>query len=148
MRASLAKFIYFTPIVATVIIYFSVIRTLPQPLVVAPEHELILKETTPISINLSEARDLIGHAAMYTLLTLAIYVDLFRNKTDRRKSIIISLITPILFGGIMELVQQYFFPPRSAELTDFIADSLGTIVGIAIIILFNRHMQNKGKASV
>lgn len=48
---------------------------------------------------------------------------------------IILLILIIGFGLLIELLQQYVFIKRSAELNDFIADCIGTI--IAFITFFN-----------
>lgn len=127
------KYLYLSPIVAIVIIYFSVIKSLPEPLQVAPEHEFVLKEATPITMNLSETRDMVGHALMYTLFSLAIFIDLTWRGILKKKAYIACIVVPIIFGGAMELIQQYFFPPRSAEWIDFFSDSFGVLIALLLI---------------
>ena len=51
-----------------------------------------------------------------------------------------AIAISVAYGGVIELVQP-FFPPRTCDLLDFIADSAGAIVGFVItdIIWIQAH---------
>lgn len=127
------KFIFISPLVLITIIYFSIIKTLPDAISIAPEHEEIYYEASEITLTTSSCRDLIGHFSMYMILSASVFFDLYiRDK----KGIILfwgALAFPILFGGAMELTQKYFFPPRNAEWSDFLTNTTGSILGFLVI---------------
>ena len=58
------------------------------------------------------------------------------NKTYRTKALKRTCIVSIAFGGITELMQEYLVPTRTGDWFDFIADSIGTLIGISIFWLF------------
>lgn len=71
------------------------------------------------------------HGILYFTLTSATMFELFKmNKfTQGRLSLVWAIILPILFGGAMELAQLYWIVGRSAEWSDFAANSAGVICG-------------------
>jgi VanZ family protein len=50
-----------------------------------------------------------------------------------------GLLIPVIYGGVIELLQKYYFPTRSAELGDWIADILGSLVATVIAVIFLRR---------
>ncbi len=66
------------------------------------------------------------------------------NQRMSGKALLLTAFTAIAisvaYGGVIELVQP-FFPPRTCDLLDFIADSAGAIVGFVItdIIWIQAH---------
>jgi VanZ family protein len=38
-----------------------------------------------------------------------------------------GLIYPIVYGGVIELLQENFFPPRTGDWSDWVADALGSV---------------------
>jgi VanZ family protein len=89
-----------------------------------------LKKLPPINIlNF----DKIVHMLMYSLLTAIIIYDL-KNKIAKsayRKTFITTVfLYSIIFGGIVEIMQETWFYPRSAEWIDWIADIIGALIGI------------------
>ena len=44
----------------------------------------------------------------------------------------LAIIMPIVYGGVIELMQEAYFQPRTAEWGDWIADILGTFVAYFI----------------
>ena len=52
-----------------------------------------------------------------------------------------GFLLPVLYGGVIELMQKYFFASRSAEWGDWIADLLGSLCATLIIIIFFRKQR-------
>jgi len=48
---------------------------------------------------------------------------------------IIVIALPIFYGGVLELVQEYFFPPRTGDWFDFLADTAGVLLGYFLLKL-------------
>ncbi|HOU98818.1 MAG: VanZ family protein [Ignavibacteria bacterium] len=74
--------------------------------------------------------DKIIHFIWYYVLYISWY-SYFLKKNVRFIKIryrLFLIITIICFGWVIELFQQYVFIKRSAELNDFIADSMGVIM--------------------
>ena len=57
------------------------------------------------------------------------------NQRKSGKKLLLTAFTAVVissaYGGVLELVQP-FFPPRTCDLLDFIADTAGAIVGFVI----------------
>lgn len=83
--------------------------------------------------------DKIVHALMYSVLTFVLFYD-FKSVNQykiRSKYIFLILCSiPILYGGFIEFVQHFFFPPRQAEWLDWFADIFGTILGALPAFIF------------
>ena len=56
---------------------------------------------------------------------------------------IVCLLIPILYGGIIEILQENFFQPRTGEWFDWLADIIGVILGFAITIFFRNIWSRK-----
>ena len=75
--------------------------------------------------------DLVNHVIAYCALTGLASV---RRRTLRGVGLVVILV--IGFGGLIELVQPYF--GRANDLSDFIANSVGTLVGASIATIVRR----------
>lgn len=92
------------------------------------------------------------HLVMYAGLSLVIMAEMNKKKvihffiktTDKRTKAITTkkvmalaaVVMPMLMGGAIELVQAYCTGGRrSGEWLDFVADSLGVVIGAAIGML-------------
>ena len=78
-----------------------------------------------------EGMDKVVHFFLYALLSLAICRDFFRQSVafSSRKMVIWAIILPILYGGLIEILQENFFPPRTGEWGDWFANILGVLAG-------------------
>ena len=91
--------------------------------------------------------DKIAHLLLFATFAFASlwgYRHLFFNVNyphRKRLFIIISLIS-ILYGGLTELLQKHLFINRYCNLYDFIADTIGCLLGI---FLFHFLVQKKIK---
>lgn len=63
-------------------------------------------------------------------------ISILSSKQD-----VILVLSGILYGGSLELMQSYFYTDRSGSWFDFLANSLGTIAGI---YFFKKLFDEKG----
>lgn len=82
--------------------------------------------------------DKLVHLGMYFCFAFFLYLDsVKKNKAFCVVSLAaISILIPSLLGGIIELLQSNFFPPRTAEWADFIADFLGSVLAFLLLHLY------------
>ena len=73
-----------------------------------------------------------GHMLAYTCLSAIFLWDLTRAHAPRVRKYILVVVLPILYGGLIEILQEYFFPPRAGEWLDWLADIVGTVIGIGL----------------
>ena len=90
--------------------------------------------------------DKVAHLLMYaTFAFLCIwgYRQPYQERGDqyRRKALIITCIISIAYGGITELMQEFFIHSRTGSWYDFLADAIGILLGISIF----QHFFRKGK---
>lgn len=88
--------------------------------------------------------DKIVHVALYVFLTIVLIFD-FRshNKFSKNNSIYIvqCILFPIILGGCIEIAQDKWFYPRTAEWVDWFADILGVSIGLLITHFHKRKIQ-------
>lgn len=82
--------------------------------------------------------DKIVHFGMYTVLSFAACYDRRTIVVQSWRQTLPVIILSILYGIIMELLQEYFFPPRTGSVLDCLANSVGSIAGSGLFLLFNR----------
>ena len=78
------------------------------------------------------------HLLMYALLGAVATYDSIRFQLSGWRLWLVATLLPILFGGIIELVQEQWFAPRSGEWMDWLADGIGVIIGAISIMIINR----------
>ena len=57
----------------------------------------------------------------------------------KKKALLITLVISIAYGGLTELMQEFFVPLRTGDWLDFLADSAGALIGAMVFYLFFRH---------
>lgn len=85
--------------------------------------------------------DKVVHACMYAVfafLCLWGYREPFASNGEayRKRALLITALIGIGYGGITELIQEYLVPTRTGDKFDFLADCIGTFVGILVFWLF------------
>ncbi|MCL2327762.1 MAG: VanZ family protein [Bacteroidetes bacterium] len=73
-----------------------------------------------------EGLDKIVHFLMYAGFAFVLLWENWGKKAILRY--IVAIAFPILYGGLMEIIQQ-FFPPRTTDFFDFLANTAGVLVG-------------------
>lgn len=104
-----------------------------------PALEIVL----PFNIQI----DKLVHFLMYLGLsgaTAFTYIYLKKGAVKINKLIVFAFILPILYGGLIEILQEQYFPPRNGDWFDFFADALGSIVALPFALWF-RHFLLKLK---
>jgi VanZ family protein len=82
-----------------------------------------------------EGLDKIVHMIMYA--AFAIILSLEASRSNRYRYYLQAILFPILYGGLMELL-QHFFPPRTTDFFDFLANTVGVLLGYLATQLFLR----------
>ncbi|MFZ4726168.1 MAG: VanZ family protein [Paludibacter sp.] len=80
--------------------------------------------------------DKIVHFLMYASFTFILMFDFFRynkNNINFRTFVYQCVIFPIIFGGIIEIMQSSFFAPRTGSWIDFMFNISGVLFGWLII---------------
>ena len=105
-----------TLLVAGVIAYFSLLRSMPVKL---PDWDW-------------QNADKLVHGFFYFVFALTLVSDLHRDNRQYIITYILSFFLPIIYGGVIEWLQQYYFAPRTGEWFDWLADIAGAIAGCAV----------------
>jgi VanZ family protein len=89
--------------------------------------------------------DKIVHLLMYLTLSITVSYEIVRNKEkiSVQKTLIIIVLFAILFGGAMELVQEYFTTTRSGDWADFGFNVIGASLCIPFFLIYNRNLNKK-----
>lgn len=79
------------------------------------------------------------HLIMYSLLAVILIVDYRSRYSTKNKQFLFKIFFfCVAFGGIIELMQEKWFYPRSAEWIDWLADILGALLGIFFMYIFKQ----------
>ena len=74
--------------------------------------------------------DKIIHFCVYSVLSFFLNFDFSKSTSSKKQLFIwICFVFPIILGGLIEIAQQQFFAPRTAEWIDFISNSVGVFTG-------------------
>lgn len=79
--------------------------------------------------------DKYAHFLMYFGFSFCFIWDLFRDHKISFFHRLFSIVLPILWGGIIEILQEKFFYPRTGDWKDWLADIIGAIIGYSIFII-------------
>jgi VanZ family protein len=78
------------------------------------------------------------HLVMYGGTCTVIWWEYLRHHDIlNRSKLLLTLVGMILLGGVMELLQAYCTTTRSGEWLDFLADSIGVLLGYIVGLLMN-----------
>jgi len=85
--------------------------------------------------------DKLAHVFVFAILGILLVFGAWRfdnNKVNIRL-VLVLISLGIMYGAITELLQGWLFPTRFMSLSDFIADSLGAILGTVFAFFFYRN---------
>ena len=73
--------------------------------------------------------DKVVHFGMFFIMAVLLCSELgYQTNLTQRKIYLITVTISLIYGGVIEILQQYFFN-RSGDILDLLADVLGAIVG-------------------
>ncbi len=87
--------------------------------------------------------DKVVHFIMYFGLSGATainYVHLKVGRVNMTKLLIGAFLIPILYGGFIEIIQYYFSDFRTGSWDDFLANLLGSLAALPIVIAFKNYL--------
>ena len=73
------------------------------------------------------------HVAAYLCLSGALTLNMWRDNVKSKCMWLLGALVPILYGGLMELIQGACCYPRTASWWDWAADIIGTIIGVSLV---------------
>ncbi len=84
--------------------------------------------------------DKIVHAALYFPLAffLGAEFDLSKKNMLRIAAPLLTMLIVVLYGWLIEFLQETIFINRSSDIVDLLADIIGGLTGLAIYYLFFR----------
>ena len=82
------------------------------------------------------------HGLMYAILGGIACWDSIGMKMSGWRLGLIAIMLPIVYGGVIEVIQEQWFAPRSGEWMDWGADCIGVIMG-ATAIMISKRLYNK-----
>lgn len=95
--------------------------------------------------SLSESRllsyDKLAHLGVFTLFGILVMFGAMTTSIlgkSKISQVTYSLTIGIVYGGLLELLQQ-FASDRSADLYDFFANVVGTILGVVVFYIFIKN---------
>jgi VanZ family protein len=88
-------------------------------------------------------RDTIGHFGAYVCLAGLMVLETHKFNLSKLKKVLACILTPILFSGIVELLQEYCTYTRAAEWSDMLCNSCGTLVGFFFATLLLKYLPKR-----
>ena len=89
--------------------------------------------------------DKVVHFGMFFVLSFVNFIDYYKlcnGKPPMGRWILWGFIVPVLYGGIMEILQERYFE-RSGDILDFAADALGSASAMVLILFLHKIFTNK-----
>jgi len=93
-------------------------------------------------LNVINITDKTAHFLVYVAYGIVIIFDFIqknRNNYTRLAFITFCIISPIMLGGLIEIIQEAFFKPRSSEWVDWLADIFGILTAWGIMSLLKNR---------
>ncbi len=92
-----------------------------------------------------ELSDKLKHFGAYLVLSFLLSLNLHFQEKWLKVSIFYFIFAFIIsiFYGVLDELHQLFIPNRSAELLDWIADTLGSVIGVLVSYVFIKIISNK-----
>ncbi len=110
-----------TVIIATVIAYLSLLREVR------------------FSLPHFSGWDKLAHFVMYFVLAAVMLWDCRRAKMLSRRMSFVVFAVCSLYGGVIEVLQEKYFYPRTGDWLDWIADCLGVVCGMCVMLLLWKY---------
>ena len=100
-------------------------------------------DTTPLPTPPVRDFDKWVHVIMFLSLSGVIFFDntrYLRFPISKRRIFLSTFLFTIALGGLIEIIQEYFFITRSGDRYDFLFDVIGAFWGCGIALMINRWL--------
>lgn len=104
------------------------------------------KDVPDITFNFFIPTDKIVHFLMYFgLAGVASFNYIYAKKGNIiiLKLIAFAILIPIVYGGLIEIIQHEYFIGRSGDWYDFLADALGALASLPLSFWFRRFLLDR-----
>ncbi|MBK7888950.1 MAG: VanZ family protein [Bacteroidetes bacterium] len=113
---------------------------------------LILSTITPPSFTIPQLFDLFAPDKVAHFVFYAVYVILFTYSFSKmpvetrwtRNQFSIPLFSGAIYGGLIELYQGYILSDRIADWVDFLANSIGALMGWIVMRIWSGFQKKAG----
>ena len=78
------------------------------------------------------------HLLMYALFAYMLIWDAICDGLRGWRLVLLTLVFPIMYGGLIEIIQEQWFYPRTGDWYDWLADSVGVVLGLAIWMMIDK----------
>ena len=102
--------------------------------------------TTPLPAPPVVDFDKIVHTILFLGLAGVLFFDstrYLRFSISKIRIFLLIFLFPVVIGGFIEVVQEYFTKTRSGDWFDFLFDVLGALVGWGIALIINRWLSKR-----
>lgn len=91
--------------------------------------------------------DKVVHFALYFVLAMLVMAVLTLNSylKNSKWTYTITIAICLLYGWLIEILQRAFFPGRSFEWMDVVADTAGAVVGVLLYRRVSRWVKGRFK---
>lgn len=86
--------------------------------------------------------DKVIHAVMYAFLAAAWMVPVMRRRRGWMVYVCVCAAVTA-YGGLIEALQRFCTLTRSGEMADLVADFVGALIGVAIVVLVAKYKMTK-----
>ena len=80
------------------------------------------------------------HLLMYLVLGATLTWESLAKKSKTLQLYLTALIFPMLFGVAIELAQHFWFPQRTGDGWDILANFLGIIIGFRLVVVISSKL--------
>ena len=89
----------------------------------------LFKPSDGMKLQLFEGMDKVAHFCMYAGLSFIIWFEFFRvhEKRNSFKAFLAMFLIPLIFSGVMEIMQMELTTYRSADILDFLFNVAGVV---------------------
>ena len=87
--------------------------------------------------------DKLVHSVIYCILSILLLLPFHKqylSKQNRLKVVFLVVFLTVFYGGFMEFLQDNIFINRSGNWYDFIANTIGAIIGVLIYPLIIKYL--------
>lgn len=145
MKSFLVSRYLFSIGVAVAIFYYCTAPVVPDVIDEATQRE-VFYDGDDYVMKYGDLRDYLAHLVAFGTLSFVLALETIltgvSTSFSERKMWAIALLLPILYGGLIELIQQNFFPPRSAEWADWLSDATGSLIGCGLAVILAPRLAN------
>ena len=94
-----------------------------------------------VNVPVFPGLDKMAHFLMYASLCSIILFEYYRSHTrpDKNRIFWFAIVLPVLFSGVMELLQGLFTKYRSGDFADFLSNALGVVFAALLGSIYKKR---------